>query len=172
MSDFPRLAVRHPQPFDIVGDRFTLCGIGGAFEGVVGSATLTDGHGAVLATVSPMFVPSSGSGITLFEFPVTYGVPATPDGLLTVVADNPSGLPANDFRVTVPLTFGRALLGASFGGFSTHRVGPGDTLFGIAANVYGDGNLWRRLFVANRDRISNPDVIQVGQVLRIPLAGP
>jgi nucleoid-associated protein YgaU len=172
MSDFPRLAVRHPQPFDIVGDSFVLCGLGSAFEGVVGSATLTDRNGTVLAEISPMFVSGSGSGFTLFDFPVTYGVPATAEGTLRVDADNPSGLPENEFGVTVPLTFGRALLGSSYGGFSRHTVVSGDTLFGIAENRYGDGNLWPRLFTANRDRINDPDLIQVGQRLRIPYEGP
>jgi hypothetical protein len=59
MSHFARLAVRSPQPFDIVGDRFLLCGLGSAFEGVVGSARLTDRNGAVLAEISPMFVPAA-----------------------------------------------------------------------------------------------------------------
>lgn len=172
MSDFPRLAVRSPQPFDIVGDSFLLCGFGSAFEGVVGSATLTDRNGTVLAKISPMFVPGSGSLFTLFDFPVTYGVPVTAEGTLTVEADNPSGLPENELRVAVPLTFGRPLLGSSYAGFSTHRVVAGDTLFGIAQDSYGDGNLWPRLFTANRDRISDPDLIRVGQVLRIPFSGP
>jgi nucleoid-associated protein YgaU len=109
---------------------------------------------------------------TLFDVPVTYGVPATAEGTLTVDADNPSGLPENDFRVIVPLTFGRPLLGSAYAGFSQHHVVDGDTLFGIAQNSYSDGNLWPRLFTANRDRIGDPDLIQVGQVLRIPFEGP
>jgi nucleoid-associated protein YgaU len=172
MSDFPRLVVRNPHAFDIVGDSFHLCGFGSAFEGVIGTATLTDHNGVVLAAISPLFVPGSGSLFTLFEFPVTYGVPMTAEGTLTVEADNPSGLPENEFRVTVPLTFGRPLLGSSFAGFSQHRVLAGDTLFSIAQHSYGDGNLWPRLFTANRDRISDPNLIRVGQVLRIPFGGP
>ena len=39
MADIPRIAVRSPQPFDIVGDSFTLCGLGVANEGVLGSVT-------------------------------------------------------------------------------------------------------------------------------------
>ena len=48
----------------------------------------------------------------------------------------------------------------------------GDTPFGVAENSYGEGNLWPRLLTANRDRISEPNPIQVGQVLRIPFEGP
>ena len=28
MTEFARIAVRSPQPFDIVGDTFSLCGLG------------------------------------------------------------------------------------------------------------------------------------------------
>lgn len=172
MTEFARIAIRSPQPFDIVGDTFSLCGLGGANEGVVGSATLKDKNGTVLATVSPMFVPNSGFNFTLFDFPVAVGMPVTPEGVLVVHADNPSGLPENDFVVTVPLTFGRTLLGgASYGGFITHKVVAGDTLSRIAHTFYNDANAWPRLFTANRDRISNPNLIRIGQVLRIPLAG-
>jgi hypothetical protein len=75
---------------------------GSTFEAVVDTASLTDRNGIVLATVPPMFV-SGASVFTLFEFPVAYPVPATSEGTLTVEPDKPSGLPENDFRVTVPL---------------------------------------------------------------------
>jgi hypothetical protein len=172
MAEFPKIAVRSPRPYDIVGDGFSLCGLGRANEGVIGSAVLKDDHGNVLATVSPMFVPNSGFLFTLFDFPVAVGAPLTPGGVLTVAADNPSGLPQNDFRVTVPVTFGRVLLGTSYAGFQTHQVVAGDTLSGIALGAYGDANTWPRLFVANRDSIDDPDLIRIGQVLRVPFGGP
>ena len=34
MTDFPRIDVRSPRPFD-VGDSFSLCGLGRANEGVI-----------------------------------------------------------------------------------------------------------------------------------------
>ena len=172
MTGFARVTVRHPLPFDIVGDTFRLCGLGVANEGVVGVAAVKDNNGTVLATVAPMFVANTGFNFTLYDFAVNVGTPTTPQGTLVVEADNPSGLPENDFTVTVPLTFGRTLLdGASYGGFTIHKVVSGDTLSGLAQHFYQHAGLWPRLFVANRDRISNPDVIRIGQVLRIPLSG-
>jgi nucleoid-associated protein YgaU len=50
----------------------------------------------------------------------------------------------------------------------TYKVVAGDTLSKIAKRHYGDANQWRRIFEANRDSIENPDLILVGQVLRIP----
>src|SRR5215204_4360273 len=50
-----------------------------------------------------------------------------------------------------------------------YTVVAGDTLRKIAQQFYGDEAQWPRIFNANRDQIDDPDVIQVGQVLRIPL---
>ena len=49
-----------------------------------------------------------------------------------------------------------------------HTVVPGETLSGIAKQVYGKASLWRRIRHANRDQITDPDVIFPGQVLCIP----
>jgi LysM repeat protein len=48
----------------------------------------------------------------------------------------------------------------------TYTVQPGDTLTTIAAKV--GLTSWQRLYAANRDRIGNPHVLRVGQVLVIP----
>ncbi|MHB8138693.1 MAG: LysM peptidoglycan-binding domain-containing protein [Smithellaceae bacterium] len=49
-----------------------------------------------------------------------------------------------------------------------HEVKKGDTLWKIAETYYGDGNLYKKIFEANRDILKNPDVIQIGQKLHIP----
>lgn len=51
---------------------------------------------------------------------------------------------------------------------TTYTVVKGDSLSRIAKHVYGNANRWREIFEANRDQISNPDLIQPGQVLKIP----
>jgi nucleoid-associated protein YgaU len=50
----------------------------------------------------------------------------------------------------------------------TYTVVAGDSLSKIAKKFYGDGNLWKRIFEANRDIIKNPDLIHPGQTLKIP----
>jgi nucleoid-associated protein YgaU len=52
----------------------------------------------------------------------------------------------------------------------TYTVVGGDILSKIAKKFYGNANQWRVIFEANTDRISNPDMIRVGQVLKIPAA--
>ncbi len=49
-----------------------------------------------------------------------------------------------------------------------HVVVKGDTLGKIAEKYYGDPSLYRKIFEANRDRIEDPDRIQVGWKLKIP----
>ncbi len=51
---------------------------------------------------------------------------------------------------------------------SVITVQPGNTLWGIADEKYGDGFLYVRVFQANRDRIRNPNLIYPGQVFTIP----
>jgi nucleoid-associated protein YgaU len=50
-----------------------------------------------------------------------------------------------------------------------YTVVAGDTLRSVAKQFYSDENQWQRIFDENRDQISDPDVISVGQVLIIPL---
>ena len=50
----------------------------------------------------------------------------------------------------------------------TYTVKSGDSLWAISEQVYGNGNDWRRIYEANKDRIEDPDVIQPGWVLNIP----
>ena len=50
----------------------------------------------------------------------------------------------------------------------TYTVQKGDSLSKIARDKYGDGAKWKTIFEANRDQISNPDLIHPGQVLKIP----
>ncbi len=46
----------------------------------------------------------------------------------------------------------------------------GDNLSKIAYIQYGDSSMWRVIYEANRDLISNPNQIWPGQVLVIPAA--
>jgi len=50
----------------------------------------------------------------------------------------------------------------------TYVVKPGDRLASLAAEWYGDARLWRKIFDANRNRLSTPDTLKVGQELVRP----
>jgi nucleoid-associated protein YgaU len=51
----------------------------------------------------------------------------------------------------------------------THDVASGDTLSALAKRYYGDASKYNRIFEANRDQLSDPDQIKVGQRLKIPV---
>jgi nucleoid-associated protein YgaU len=50
----------------------------------------------------------------------------------------------------------------------TVTVEAGDSLSKIAKRELGDGNKWRAIYDANRDKIKDPDLIHPGQVLTLP----
>ena len=50
----------------------------------------------------------------------------------------------------------------------TYTVAAGDSLSKIAKHFYGNANEYMRIFEANRDKISDPNNIKVGQELVIP----
>ncbi|MCX8160925.1 MAG: LysM peptidoglycan-binding domain-containing protein [Candidatus Saccharicenans sp.] len=52
--------------------------------------------------------------------------------------------------------------------YEIYEVKPGDTLSHIAQRFYGKASLYPKIFEANRDILTNPDLIKVGQKLKIP----
>ncbi len=49
-----------------------------------------------------------------------------------------------------------------------HSVQPDDTLWRLAERYYGHGKHWRRILVANRNRLTNSTDLPVGMKLIIP----
>ncbi len=56
-------------------------------------------------------------------------------------------------------------------GLAIRTVQPGNTLWGISEERYGDGMAYLMIFEANVDRIRDPDLIYPGQIFRMPEAG-
>ena len=79
---------------------------------------------------------------------------------------------ADDITAEITVDSSRAM-GAAAGGGSgqsgqTYTVKSGDNLSKISKQFYGDPNEYMRIFYANRDKLNDPDRIQVGQQLTIP----
>lgn len=53
-------------------------------------------------------------------------------------------------------------------GSTVYEVQSGDTLWRIARAQYGDGELYLRIFEANRGILASPERIEPGQKLVIP----
>ena len=76
----------------------------------------------------------------------------------------------DDITADISVDASRAA-GAAVGGGNggqNYTVKSGDTLSKISKQFYGDSNEYMRIFYANRDKLKDPDKIQVGQELRIP----
>jgi nucleoid-associated protein YgaU len=163
MAGLPPISVRQPLPHDIVDDPIKVCGIGSGFEGQF-AARMRDQDGAELVQVNV-----NGPGAVLFNFQIQIalpGVPSTTRGTLEVFEFSAKdGSEIN--KQVVPIIFGRALIDP-YAGFQQHTVQPGDTLSAIAQQFYGDASLYPRIFEANTDQLTSPNLIFPGQALRIP----
>ena len=73
-----------------------------------------------------------------------------------------------DIKVTGGGSSGGGSTTATATASKTYTVKAGDTLSKIAKHELGDANAYMKIFEANRDQLSNPDLIKPGQVLRIP----
>ena len=53
---------------------------------------------------------------------------------------------------------------------NSYTVQPGDTLSKLAKQFLGNAGDYMKIFNANKDQLSDPNLIKVGQVLKIPKA--
>lgn len=78
----------------------------------------------------------------------------------------------NDLICDISVDASRAAAAAAGGGQGqagqVYEVKSGDNLSKISKQFYGDPNEYMRIFYANRDKLRDPDLIQVGQKLTIP----
>src|SRR6476646_5082417 len=77
-----------------------------------------------------------------------------------------------ELKVDPSLSQPQAAAAAAAGGGGTadqtYTVKSGDTLSKIAKQFYGNANDYNKIFEANKDQLSSPDRINVGQELKIP----
>lgn len=148
------LALRQPQDGDIVGNAIAVAGVGIAFEAswgwrlVGGGRTLAEGH------------LTAGSGGLMAPFAASLAVPDhgyTGPATFEFWSDNPAG--GEPQRTGVPVV---AITGAS--GYRPVRVQAGDTLTAIAER---NGSTVER--VAAASFVSNPDSIEIDQLVRVPV---
>lgn len=161
----PRLIeVRQPKSNDVVGRDFTIAGFGTGFEATVLWRVL-DAAGHIIATGNIQGAGSMGV-IRDFGHQVSLGgfTARAAHMMLQVFGEDASGMnpPGTDLNV-VPVTVFTGLEG-----FRLYEVVSGDNLTKIARDQ-GQNTTADDIFQANRDRISNPNLIFPGQVFRIPL---
>ena len=160
------IRVRQPARHDLVGRQFTVTGIGTGFEGTIGMRLLNR-TGKVIATA---FAQSTGGMAALGEFTATMKVKNPPRAgtplTLQVFGDNPGPGPGpgSNLREVEVLMFPKLT------GWLLYRVQSGDTLTGIVRKARPFGKTTVAQIVVANDQIKDPDLIQVGWKLRIPLS--
>jgi nucleoid-associated protein YgaU len=73
-----------------------------------------------------------------------------------------------DIQVTGGAGAGAAGATQAGGAGKSYTVKAGDTLSKIAKEHLGNANAYMKIFEANKDQLTDPDMIKPGQVLRIP----
>ena len=95
--------------------------------------------------------------------------PAVPDPVTTVIAPTPES-PAAELETEAEVEEREGTLKrvVTIDGKRYLVIQSGDTLGSIARDVYGDMLQYRRIYEANREKLSNPNVVTLGMRLEIP----
>ena len=75
---------------------------------------------------------------------------------------------AADIRVTGAPTASQSSGAAAPAAPKTYTVKAGDTLGKIAKEYLGSASAYMKIFEANKDQLTDPNLIKPGQVLRLP----
>ena len=154
------LDIQQPQPFDIVDHKILIAGNAAAFEGTL-SITVSEGHDEFSS-----FTQVGSLGLRQFqgfiEIPETNAFQLS--RLFLTLSDDTGN--ENGPSVVIPVLFGPKIL-PGYNRWVPYTVQPGDTLTSIAQDQYGNAD-FQPIFEANQNTIANPNLIFVGQELRIP----
>lgn len=168
MAIITDVRVRQPLKDDLVGRRFTVTGIGSGFEGTIG-VRLVNRRGSVLAQTSAQ---SAGGMAGVGEFTTEVRVKSPPPAgtrvTLQVFGDNP-GLPGEGPDPGFNVREVSVIMFPDLQGWLLYRVERGDTLTGIVRKTRAFGRSIVSQIVAANPRITDPDHIETGSRLRVPL---
>jgi nucleoid-associated protein YgaU len=116
---------------------------------------LVVGVALVIAVALVFFRKDGGSRLAVMDAPAPTAatVPEVPPA--TVPRDPAAGLPVN--QVSRQRIVARE-----------HVIQPGDTLFSIARQHYGNADRFDEIYRANREALQSPDNLPAGLTLKIP----
>ena len=153
--------LQQPQPFDLVSKDILIAGNAVGFESHL-TVRVSDSHDEVVgaATVGSTSIRQFQASISIPD-DVSFKL----NRLFLTVTDDSAGGKGPIPTVTIPILFGPMIL-PGYLGFWEHTVAAGDTLTALAQQYFGN-NDWQPIQQANQHVISDPNLIFVGQVLRI-----
>jgi LysM repeat protein len=158
-------AILQPQPFDLVGDPILIGGIGQGFEATL-NWRVHDGHDERTG----FFNVGGGTGEHgQFQIQAAIGNAAFAlDRLFVEVYEESAENGSEINKVIVPVIYGPRIV-PGYIGYRIHQVARGDTLSRIARENYGDASKFTLIQRANPHIILDPNLIVVGQKLKVPI---
>ena len=157
--------IDQPRAFDVVGNPILVGGVGTGFEATL-NYRVHEGHDEVTG----FFMVGGGTGEHgQFQLQVDVsGAAFTLDRVFVEVFETSAADGSEINKVIVPVILGPRIV-PNYIGYREHVVQAGDTLWAIAEANYSNGNQFSRIVRANPTQITDPDLIVVGQVLKIPI---
>ena len=157
--------VQQPRLYDLVSNAIQIAGVaGGAFEANF-NYRVTEGHDEVTGS----FMAGDGVG-GHGQFQLTVDVSSASFQLDRVFVEVFHTSPEDGAeldKVIVPVVLGTKII-PGYLNYLEHTVESGETLWGISTQYYGSGNLYYRLVSANPHTIPNPNLINPGEIVRVP----
>ena len=156
--------IQQPQPFDLVGSTILIAGNAVGFESHL-TITVTEGHDQVTGT-------ATAGSTSIRQFQASIDIPpATAFQLsrlfVTLADDSGGGDGVPNPMAMVPVLYGPLIL-PGYTGYFEHEVVSGNTLSSLATQYYGDSAKFTIIQQANQHVITDPNLIFIGQILRIP----
>jgi len=158
------IIIQQPQPFDLVDNTIMISGIGTGFKGTL-TIHIGDGDYKIdeYAQVGAYSLKQFQAKVTIPE-----NIEFKLDKISLIVRDNSAkNNKVHVPTIVIPLIYAPNIL-PDYSGFWLHKVDKNETLATLAKKYYQDKNKWEVIYRSNIDRISNPDTIYPGQILRIP----
>lgn len=159
--------VQQPKAYDLVGNDILIGGTaGGAFEANF-NYRVHEGHDEVTG----FFMAGDGvGGHSQFQLSVDVSGASFTLSRLFVEVFHVSPKDGEELdKVVVPVVLGPKII-PGYRTYLEHVVQAGETLWALSTRYYGAGNLYHRLVAANPATITDPDVINPGDIIRVPQA--
>ena len=168
MPQFTANQIQQPQAFDLIGNNLMIAGIGTGFEATL-SWRVHDGHDE--RTGSTMAGDGvGGHGQFQVQVDLTGAAFQLDRIFVEVFEEDQSGEGEERNKVIVPVVYGPLVM-VGYTTFYRHRVVRGETISKIAQTYYGGSSseFVQRIVRAN-PAVTNPNLIVIGQELRVPVS--
>jgi nucleoid-associated protein YgaU len=159
------IEILQPKPYDLVDYNIMIAGNATAFEGTL-SIYVSDGH-FEFKTIA------NAGALGLRQFQCVVDIPKDVEfklDRLIITATDDTALDPGDPNipiVQIPVIFGPRIIDG-YSGYWNYKVKKGDTLYSIAKEIYENASMWETIYRANIQQISDPDIIYIGQILKLP----